>query len=199
MTTVHATTASQRTVDGPTQRTMDEPTQRAMDRPTQREDWRGGRSVNNNIIPASTGAAKAVTKVIPSLHGKLTFVKNPFLFWFHYSYLFFFFLLAVWPYVSPPTTFLSSISSYASRKAPLLTRSQKPSRRLRRAKNTKTSWLSPRMRLSLPISLGAHTPASSTMKLELNLTTTLLSCSLGMIMNGAILVESAILLSISRV
>ena len=62
MTTVHSTTASQRTVDGPTQR-----------------DWRGGRSVNNNIIPASTGAAEAVTKVIPSLEGKLTFVKIPFL------------------------------------------------------------------------------------------------------------------------
>ena len=57
MTTVHATTASQRTVDGPSER-----------------DWRGGRSVNNNIIPSSTGAAEAVTKVIPSLHGKLTFV-----------------------------------------------------------------------------------------------------------------------------
>ena len=58
MTTVHSTTASQKTVDGPTRR-----------------DWRGGRSVNNNIIPASTGAAEAVTKVIPSLEEKLTFVK----------------------------------------------------------------------------------------------------------------------------
>ena len=58
MTTVHSTTASQKTVDGPTRR-----------------DWRGGRSVNNNIIPASTGAAEAVTKVIPSLNNKLTFVK----------------------------------------------------------------------------------------------------------------------------
>lgn len=58
MTTVHSTTASQKTVDGPSQR-----------------DWRGGRSVNNNIIPASTGAAKSVTKVIPSLAGKLTFVN----------------------------------------------------------------------------------------------------------------------------
>lgn len=73
MSTVHSTTASQKTVDGPTQR-----------------DWRGGRSVNNNIIPASTGAAKAATKVIPSLEGKLTFVKNPFPFWFHNSYLFLF-------------------------------------------------------------------------------------------------------------
>jgi glyceraldehyde 3-phosphate dehydrogenase len=61
MTTVHATTASQKTVDGATQR-----------------DQRGGRSANNNIIPASTGAAKAATKVIPSLHNKLTFVKIPF-------------------------------------------------------------------------------------------------------------------------
>ena len=61
MSTIHATTASQKTVDGPTQR-----------------DWRGGRSVNNNIIPASTGAATAVAKVIPSLDGKLTFVKIPF-------------------------------------------------------------------------------------------------------------------------
>ncbi|AIY13914.1 type I glyceraldehyde-3-phosphate dehydrogenase [Cellulophaga baltica] len=55
MTTVHATTATQMTVDGPS-----------------RKDWRGGRSAMLNIIPASTGAAVAVTKVIPSLKGKLT-------------------------------------------------------------------------------------------------------------------------------
>lgn len=55
MTTVHATTATQLTVDGPS-----------------RKDYRGGRSAMLNIIPASTGAAKAVTKVIPALVGKLT-------------------------------------------------------------------------------------------------------------------------------
>ena len=55
MTTVHAATATQKTVDGPS-----------------KKDWRGGRGILENIIPSSTGAARAVVKVLPELYGKLT-------------------------------------------------------------------------------------------------------------------------------
>merc|ERR1712031_78523 len=55
MTTIHAMTASQPTVDS-----------------TSKKDWRGGRAASGNIIPSSTGAAKAVAKVVPAVQGKLT-------------------------------------------------------------------------------------------------------------------------------
>ena len=105
MTTVHSTTATQKTVDGPS-----------------KKDWRGGRAVGNNIIPSSTGAAKAVGKVIPSLQGKLTYVFLAPEFTLHFLTNLH---TAVSPSVSPPSTSPSLTSSSASRRRPATTRSRR--------------------------------------------------------------------------